>query len=196
VKAPNEKDASVLTWHRLHQEPKYLANLNLTPDAFSNMKLLEVGAGPMPSATCFKNSRLYCLVPMLPQYLESGFPLHYYEGVTFIHGVAENIPIADDFFDAVILVNAIDHVDDIRQTAGEIRRVLKPAGLFRMHVHFHAAKICEPIELNDELFLELFGWCGSLKALKTTTTSFSADLHGQESLHLSSAMVQSQVGTI
>jgi SAM-dependent methyltransferase len=180
VEAPNEKDASVLTWHKLHQEAKYLENLDLPSDAFKGMKLLEVGSGPMPSATCFKDCRLYCLEPLLPEYLQAGFPLHYYEGVTFIHGVAENIPTFDASFDAVISVNAIDHVDSIEETASEIRRVLKPAGLFRIHVHYHSPKICEPIELNDEIFRKLFGWCGHLRKISSSATSFSADLRGDE----------------
>jgi SAM-dependent methyltransferase len=180
VKAPNEKDASILTWHKLHQEAKYLENLGLPPSAFKGMKLLEIGSGPMPSATCFKGCRLYCLEPLLPQYLETGFPLHYYEGVTFIHSVAENIPAEDNFFDAVISVNAIDHVDNIRETASEIRRVLKPGGLFRMHVHCHEPKLCEPIAIDDDLFMDLFGWCGNLKIITTSTTSFSTDLRGHE----------------
>lgn len=176
VRATNEKDASILTWHRLHQEVKYLENLELPPDAFENMKLLEVGSGPMPSATCFKGSRLYCLEPLLPEYLQAGFPLHYYENVRFIHGVAEDIPIRDDFFDAVIAVNSIDHVDNLEDAAKEIRRVLKPGGRFRMHVHYHRATVCEPIEIDDDLFGEMFGWCGELTKLSCSTTSHSWDL--------------------
>jgi SAM-dependent methyltransferase len=180
VTASNEKDASILTWHKLHQEAKYLENLALPPDAFRDKKLLEVGSGPMPSATCFKDCRLYCLEPLLPEYLQVGFPLHYYDNVSFIHGFSENIPVEDSFFDAVISVNAIDHVDNIRETAGEIRRVLKPSGQLRMHVHYHSPKLCEPIELNDDVIQELFGWCGDLRRIGSSTTSFSADVRGQE----------------
>src|SRR4029077_13516697 len=77
-KAPNQKDASILTWHKLHQEQKYLEDLELAPDAFQGMKVLDIGSGPIPSATCFKGCRIYCLEPLLPKYLEIGFPLHYY----------------------------------------------------------------------------------------------------------------------
>jgi len=180
VAASNEKDASILTWHKLHQEPKYLENLALSPDAFRGKKLLEVGSGPMPSATCFKDCRLYCLEPLLPEYLQAGFPLHYYDNVSFIHGFAENIPVQEAFFDAVISVNAIDHVDNIGESADEIRRVLKPGGQLRMHVHYHEPKLWEPIEINDDFFQELFGWCRNLTKVACSTTSFSADLRGQE----------------
>ena len=35
------------------------------------------------------------------------------------------MPFEDGFFDAVISVNAIDHVNDFAETAKEIKRVLK-----------------------------------------------------------------------
>lgn len=184
VRAPNERHASVLTWHRLHQEAKYLVDLDLGPNAFQGMTLLEVGSGPMPSATCFKGCRLYCLEPLLPEYLQAGFPLHYYGDVTFVHGAAEDIPVEDHVFDAVIAVNAIDHVDDIAAAADEIRRVLKPGGRLRMHMHYHRAAICEPIELDDERFIALFGWCGALRKIKSSRSNFSADLPEHQSFVL------------
>jgi SAM-dependent methyltransferase len=184
VKAPNEKHASILTWHRLHQEVKYLENLGLTEDAFRHLKVLEIGSGPMPSSTCFKKSRLYCLEPLLPEYIQAGFPLHYYNNVTFIHGAAEDIPVEDASFDAVISVNAIDHVDNIDEAAKEIRRVLKPGGQFRMHVHYHRPTVCEPTEIDDDKFRRLFEWCGDLKKLVVSRTSHDADLPEDQSFAL------------
>ena len=184
AKAPNEKHASILTWHKLHQEVKYLEDLDLPSDAFQGMKLLEVGSGPMPSATCFTGCRLYCLEPLLPRYLDAGFPLHYYDNVNFIHGASEKIPVEDDFFDAVIAVNSIDHVDNVRETAKEIRRILKPGGLLRMHVHYHRATTCEPVEIDDDLFQELFGWCGDLTKIRASKKVDSTDLPDHESFAL------------
>ncbi len=183
-KASNPKDASILTWHRLHQEVKYLEDLELTPDAFQGMQLLDIGSGPIPSATCFEGCRVYCLEPLLLKYLEVGFPLHYYENVTFIHGGSERIPVKDSVFDAVISVNAIDHVDDIRETAAEIKRVLRTDGLFRMHVHYHPSTECEPISLDDDLFQELFGGCINLAKVKTSKESYSTTLPDNESFVL------------
>jgi SAM-dependent methyltransferase len=184
VRAPNIRHASILTWHRLHQEPKYLSNLDLAPDAFRGMRLLDVGAGPLPSATCFEGAHLYCLEPLIPDYLQLGFPLHYYGDVRFVHGEAEMMPFEDNFFDAVIAVNAIDHVDDIDNSANEIRRVLRPGGRFRMHVHYHPAQASEPIELDDERFMDLFGWCVGLRKLSHSTESFSWKLRESEAFVL------------
>ena len=182
--APNKQDAAILTWHRLHQQVKYLADLKLPVDAFDGMALLDIGAGPMPSASCFAGARLHCLDPLLPDYLRIGFPLHYYGDVKFVNGPAEAIPLDDNSMDAVISVNAIDHVNDIDKTAAEIRRVLKPGGRLRMHVHYHKAYKCEPIELNDRRFTELFGWAGQLTKLDEQPVSHSTALEGDESFAL------------
>ena len=176
VRGPNAKDSAILTWHKLHQEPKYLADLGLKKDAFQGKTLLDIGAGPIPSATCFEGADLHCLEPLLPRYLEAGFPLHYYGKVSFIHAASEEIPAENGSFDAVIAVNAIDHVDDIKKTAREVQRVLKQGGLFRMHVHVHPPTTCEPLELNDERFLDLFGWCPGLGKVSDSREGYSANL--------------------
>ena len=169
-------ESSILTWHKLHQEPKYLHDLALPPSAFEGMRIIDIGAGPFPSATCFTRCTVYCLDPLLPRYLAAGYPLHRYDRVHFLPAAAEAIPVRNGMFDAVIAVNAIDHVDDIAQTAEEIRRILKPGGLFRMHVHYHAAKKLEPIELDQQRFQTLFGWCPNLRQIRTSTRNFSSEL--------------------
>jgi SAM-dependent methyltransferase len=166
IKAANQKDSAILTWFDLHQKPKYLYDLELDRYAFSGDTVLDIGAGPIPSALAFKDCLVYCLDPLYHKYLEAGFPMHYYDNVKFIHGYSENIPVADKFFDAVISVNAIDHVDDLAKTSGEIRRVIKEGGKFGMHVHYHKKTVTEPIEINDAVFWDIFGWCKGLKKVK------------------------------
>lgn len=106
----------------------------------------------MPSGTVFQDVELYCLDPLYGQYISSGFPMHYYDRTHFINAPSENIPVEDNFFDVIISVNAIDHVDDFHDTAQELKRVLKPNGKFAMHVHYHKATAAEPIEITDEIF--------------------------------------------
>lgn len=160
--------SAILTWFELHQKPKYAVDLQMTSDilVFRGMKVLDVGSGPMPSAEVFEDCELYCLDPLLPDYIRAGYPLHYYrENTRFVHGYAENMFFKDDFFDAVISVNAIDHVDDIYLTAKEIGRVLKPNGMIRMHVHYHKKTIAEPLELNDRVMQKAFSWCTGFKKI-------------------------------
>jgi SAM-dependent methyltransferase len=99
-----------------------------------------------------------------------GFPLEVWRRMGFHYhcAPAESMPFTDHHFDGVVSVNAIDHVDDFARTAEEIRRILRPGGLFRMHVHYHDATTTEPIELNDDVFLEHYGWVPGLRRIATS----------------------------
>ena len=158
--------SAILTFFEIHQKPKYLKDLLLSEKDFSNMKLIDIGSGPFPSGLCFSNCEVYCLDPLFDRYIGAGFPIHCYESrARFVQARAESIPFEDGFFDAVVSVNAIDHVDDFEKTALEIKRVLKPDGKFRMHVHYHPKTTAEPIELTDEVFLKNYSWVTGLKRM-------------------------------
>jgi len=161
--------SAILTWLKLHQKPKYLEDLMLDKMVFSGLRVLDIGSGPLPSALVFEGCEVYCLDPLLPEYIKAGYPLHYYDRVKFVYGFSENIPVEDNFFDAVISVNAIDHVDDIYKTALEIKRVLKPGGKIRIHAHYHEKTVTEPLELNDEDTSKAFSWCEGFKKIKQST---------------------------
>lgn len=157
---------AILTWQKLHQRPKYLEDLQLQNDVFEGMKVLDIGSGPHPSALCFDHCEIYCLDPLLPLYMEAGFPIHIYDSRTkFVYGFSEKMPFEDHFFDAIISVNALDHVDDFALTAEEIKRVLKPGGKVRLHLHFHPKTVTEPLELNDTIVSKAFGWCPGFKKI-------------------------------
>ena len=184
-KAQTVAHSAILTWFELHQKPKYKADLQLAVDTFAGMKLLDIGAGPMPSAEVFVDCELYCLDPLFPAYLAAGYPLHYYHKSTrFVQGQAEALPLADHFFDAVISVNAIDHVDDISQTAQEIRRVLKVGGRLRLHVHYHRPTPTEPLALDDHIMRKLFAWCDGFRKIESSDHKFSAQASAGESYNL------------
>lgn len=172
----NFKDNSILTWFNVHQKQKYLQALDLLPNCFSGLRVLDIWAGPMPSAMAFLHADLYCLDPLYSQYLKAGYPLHFYGNTKFINSYSESIPVDNNFFDAIISVNAIDHVDNLEQTAAEIKRVLKTDGQFAMHVHYHRATVTEPIEINDERFFSLFNWVSWLKKIKETRTIMGCSL--------------------
>lgn len=169
VSAPTLKDSALLTWIELHQKPKYLADLKLGSTSLSG-KVLDVGAGPLPSGLAFEGIELYCLDPIYADYLAAGYPLHYYPRTRFMNAPSEQIPAEDGFFDAVISVNAIDHVDDFHRTAQELQRVLKPGGKLAMHVHYHRPTEAEPLELSDEIMQREYAWCKDLKKVDTATT--------------------------
>jgi len=159
VRIYNHKHNAIITWLKIHQYQKYLEDLSMDKNDFENFKVLDVGSGPVPSALVFENCEIFCLDPLLSDYLKIGYPIHYYDHVKFICGYSENIPIENHFFDAIISVNSIDHVDDFFLTVKELQRVLKPHGLIRMHIHYHKKTNREPIELNDEIVKKAFNWC-------------------------------------
>jgi SAM-dependent methyltransferase len=170
VRSP--RDSAVLTWHKLHQMPKYLFDLGLSSDAFAGESVLDIGSGPMPSGEVFQGCRVYSLDPLWSDYVAAGFPLHYYSRSQFVSAPAEDIPLASGSVDAVISVNAIDHVNDFQATAKEISRVLKPGGKVALHIHYHQATDAEPIELNDEIVRDAFSWCSRLAKIDEKVTKF------------------------
>ena len=98
--------------------------------------------------------------------MDAGFPIHIYESrARFVYGFAEKMPFENHFFDAVISVNALDHVADFKLTVNEIKRVLKPGGKVRLHLHFHNKTITEPLELNDSIVSEAFYWCEGFRKI-------------------------------
>jgi len=166
----DERLSAIATWFELHQKPKYLKDLALQPKAFQGLRVLDVGAGPMPSAEALMDCEIYCLDPLYSRYLHAGWPLHIYRpGTRFVQGYAEDMPLENGFFDAVISVNAMDHVDDFERTAEEIRRVLKPGGRLCMHLHYHPPAATEPIQLDDRRVLQAFHWCSGLLKRREST---------------------------
>ncbi len=167
VKTFNLKENAIRTWIKVASQ-RYLNALKVEPDYFRGCKVLDVGCGPIPNLHCFHDITPFGLDQLIAEYKEIGFPLDSYQPpVIYTKGSAEHIPFEDHFFDAVISVNAIDHVDDFGQAAREIRRVLKPAGKLRMQVHYHAPTRCEPWKLDDTMLLEAFQDIGIRKICET-----------------------------
>jgi ubiquinone/menaquinone biosynthesis C-methylase UbiE len=160
------------TWLNLYQKKKYLVDLELRPESFSGMRLLDVGCGPFPNTLAFENCERHGIEPLANKYSEAGFPINMWSKMGYTHHAspAEKMPFEDNYFDAVMSVNAIDHVDDFEQVASEIKRVLKDDGYFCMHVHYHKPTKCEPLELNDEIFLKSYGWVKNLTRISESNT--------------------------
>lgn len=176
--------SAILTWTELHQKPKYLHDLDMSASTFQNRRVLDVGAGPIPSGTCFDGCELYAADPLHYQYQLLGFPQHLYSKVHFLQCHAEEIPIEDHFFDAVMAVNAIDHVDNLEAVAKELCRVSKKDCLFAMNVHYHHPTDCEPIEITNERFAALFSWVAGLRVVSRADRSFSVQVKEGEQIVL------------
>ncbi len=55
-------------------------------------------------------------------------------GVKFLKGNAYKIPFKDKSFDAVLMFDLLEHLEDPKRSLNEIRRVLKPGGIFSAFV--------------------------------------------------------------
>jgi len=139
------------------------------------MRVLDVGCGPAASMLAFHGAEHHGIDPLADGYASVGFPLAVWTtmGFTYHSAPAETMPFPDGHFDAVVSVNAIDHVDDLGAAAAEIRRVLRPDGAFRMHVHYHPPTIAEPVELDDAVFLRHYGWVPGLRKISVSDTKDS-----------------------
>ncbi len=62
---------------------------------------------------------------------------------TFVHGSGHALPFEDNSFDKVICAEVLEHIPDYQSFLTEIRRVLKPGGLFAVSVpRFFPEWIC------------------------------------------------------
>lgn len=61
-----------------------------------------------------------------------------------VNATSENIPVPDDSFDKIIMVDLIHHLNNIEKTLAEVKRALKPDGLLIVY---------EPNKLNFLLFI-------------------------------------------
>ena len=50
--------------------------------------------------------------------------------IDYKSGYAENIPVKDNTFDAVICADCLEHVDDLEKVISEVSRVIKANGIF------------------------------------------------------------------
>ena len=145
-----------MTMHFLR--PSYMEELCLEPDCFTRKRVLEVGSGPLAPILQFTGCTRHCIDPLVNMYLAAGWPLFDYDA-KFINIGGEALPYPDGYFDAVISVNALDHVDDFERVASEMQRVLRRGGGVYFEVEYHAPTVTEPINLNDFRVTGAFSGC-------------------------------------
>jgi len=147
---------AVLTMHALR--PSYHEELKLERNHFTDRRILEVGNGPLAPILQFDNCERHGVDPLNNTYMQAGWPLFEYDA-KFLSLGAEKLPYPDGYFDAVISVNALDHVDDFSRVASEMQRVLKPGGEVRFEVEYHRPTTTEPLELDDDRVRAAFDRC-------------------------------------
>lgn len=169
--------SAICTMVKLNVEidKRYLSALDLPADAFAGKVVVDIGCGPMANVLVFEGAQIIGVDPLVNVYREIGYPIdEYSDRITYLANRSENIDLPDASVDAVISVNAIDHVDDFEASAREIKRILKPSGKVRFEVHYHKARVCEPHELNDE---RVFNAYKEIGIHKIKSRQFGKDVH-------------------
>ena len=146
------------------EKASYLADLSLREDSFSGLTVGDLGSGPFPTLLVFKGCERYCIDHLINDYANLGYPIDEYKNeITFLHSKLEHIECGDNFFDALISRNALDHTDHFDLVAEEIKRVLKPDGKLVIQVHYHKPTQTETQQLNDDIILRALDSIGMKK---------------------------------
>ncbi len=135
--------------------PDYLRRLSLDADHLAGKRVLDIGSGPLAPSQQFKGAEHHIADPLLDRYIESGWPILDY-GMTLTCCHAEHLAYPDGYFDAILSMNALDHVDDFNAAAAEIERVLKAGGRLYLELEYHEPRELEPQKLDDEKVIAAF----------------------------------------
>ena len=126
-----------------HYEYFYTKHFGFEKEFYTNKTILDIGCGPRGSLNWATNAqRKIGLDPLAYKYIELGSDTSKMDYVT---AYSEKIPFEDNSFDIICSFNPLDHVESIEQSLKEIKRALKPNGLFLLIIDIHPYKtITEP----------------------------------------------------
>lgn len=104
----------------------------------TNTSVLDVGCGLGGKLVYYEKRGARQIVGFDIRFpsVRSGFELATEKNCTnihFTHADSARLPYKSEYFDAIISVNVFEHVDDIRSTLDECKRVLRPGGLIFLH---------------------------------------------------------------
>jgi len=102
-------------------------------DINKNTKILQIGCAALDIINYIPSGKKYAIDP-LADYFKEKFKIDY-KPTKFIRGVGEDLPFVDNSFDIVILANVLDHMKSPEKALFEIKRVLKPNGIFYLETH-------------------------------------------------------------
>ena len=134
----------------VHFTDFYTVHFGLDFDFYKEKKILDIGCGPRGSLEWADMTKERIgLDPLADEYLELSGGLHKME---YVSAPSENIPYKTNHFDVVTSFNSIDHVENLNKTIDEIKRVLKPGGLFLLLTELnHDPTICEPQSITWDI---------------------------------------------
>ena len=129
----------------------------LTVSDYAGKRVLDIGCGPRGTLEWAVDAlERVGLDPLVSRYRGLGIAAH---SMTYVEARSEAIPYADARFDYVTCINALDHVDDVRLSLGEMARVLRSGGSLLVIVDVgHEPTLSEPHCLSWEVLGQVSGF--------------------------------------
>lgn len=133
-----------------HYHQFFTTYFNLNNKYYNNKNILDIGCGPRGSLEWADMTKQRIgLDPLANQYLKLGASK---QKMTYINATAEDIPFEANYFDVISSFNSLDHVDHLNQAVKEVKRVLKPGGLFLLITDVnHEPTVNEPITFSWDI---------------------------------------------
>lgn len=134
---------------------RYCNYFDININHFKNKIVVDIGCGPKGGLHFFKAKEKIGIDPLSDAYIKLFHTDK--QDIKYVKAFSERIPLENNFVDAVIAVNSLDHVNDFKRTIEEIYRILKFKGeiLFQIDLN-KKPTICEPIILRKKDFEESF----------------------------------------
>lgn len=111
-----------------HYEKFYTTFFGLDRAFYAGMRIIDIGCGPRGSLEwADMAAERVGLDSLAKEYMKLGADRH---KMTYVDAGAESIPFPAGHFDAAFAFNSLDHVRDLDRAIAEIKRIVKPDGLF------------------------------------------------------------------
>jgi len=126
-----------------YQDWEYNEAIRITPEfgrlwQIKNKNILDVGSGlgGKPLFYAEQGAKIVSAIDL--RFVSSTATLnlalqHGYQNILSINSNAAQIPFPNNYFDVIVSINVMEHVDDPLSSLAECKRVLKPGGLFFLH---------------------------------------------------------------
>lgn len=128
---------SYLEWKRQYWVD-FLARLDGVINLPAGSRVLDAGCGPAGIFIALKGMQVDALDPLLSEYESklAHFSKARYPGINFLEGSIEELS-AENKYDVIFCLNAINHVSGIRLSLGNLIKAVKPDGTIVISADAH-----------------------------------------------------------